>query len=312
MAVINTIASKSSGCGGGTLNTGDLGCDVEFGLVIHALGIKRGVSIPASTDITNAYINGLIQQGNLVPIMDAFSSEPTMAEDTLETSPLGVEALTLKGLPKYMLTMKKGQYYYKEMAKLTGFGNLDWILGDVNGNWKFAVNSDGSFGGFTAGQTLASMTVPATATETEKKSFSFQLTDRTQIDSTYAVVLASNLFPISDISGINGVDLSFEDANGAVVPAVSDTSLKVKVVLSSDKITGIEGLDISNFKYTVDGVSATPSAISDEGNGFYTLTVDAITASTIALTTWDSSVSKNVTILATELFRSNTLTEVVV
>ena len=52
MAVINTIASKSAGCGGESINTGDLGCDVEFGLVIHALGIKKGVKIPGTTDIT--------------------------------------------------------------------------------------------------------------------------------------------------------------------------------------------------------------------------------------------------------------------
>ena len=139
MAVINTIASKSAGCGGEAINTGDLGCDISFGLVIHALAFAKGTVISKNSELTLAVVEALVQKGEVIPIMDAFSSEPTMSEDTLETSPLGVEALTLKGLPKYSLTMKKGQEYYKEMAKLTGFGNINYVLGDVNGNWKFAV-----------------------------------------------------------------------------------------------------------------------------------------------------------------------------
>lgn len=306
MAVINTIASKSAGCGGSSINTGDLGCDISFGLVIHALGFKKGVKIPASTDITIDYINGLVQSGDVIPLMDAFSSEPTMSEDTLETSPLGVEALTLKGLPKYSLTMKKGQNYYKEMAKLTGFGNINWVLGDVSGNWKYAVTSEGDFTGFTAGQTLASITTPATATETEKKSFTFQLTDRNQIDNSYAVIESANLFPISDVSGINGVELSFSDANGAVVPASGDTNLKVKAVLKADRITSIEGLATANFKFSGGSVTAV-----EDGEGFYTLTVSSLSAGSINLELYDAVVSANAIIVSGELYRSNLLSAVV-
>ena len=306
MAVINTIASKSAGCGGSSINTGDLGCDISFGLVIHALGFKKGVKIPASTDITIDYINGLVQSGDVIPLMDAFSSEPTMSEDTLETSPLGVEALTLKGLPKYSLTMKKGQNYYKEMAKLTGFGNINWVLGDVSGNWKYAVTSEGDFTGFTAGQTLASITTPATATETEKKSFTFQLTDRNQIDNSYAVIESANLFPISDVSGINGVELSFADANGAVVPASGDTNLKVKAVLKADRITSIEGLATANFKFSGGSVTAV-----EDGEGFYTLTVSSLSAGSINLELYDAVASANAIIVSGELYRSNLLSAVV-
>ena len=307
MAVINTIASKSAGCGGSSINTGDLGCDISFGLVIHALGFKKGVKIPASTDITIDYINGLVQSGDIIPLMDAFSSEPTMSEDTLETSPLGVEALTLKGLPKYSLTMKKGQNYYKEMAKLTGFGNINYVLGDVNGNWKFAIDGNGDFTGFTAGQTLAAITTPATATETEKKTFTFQLTDRTQIDSTYAVVEAANAFPISNVTGVNGVEFSFADANGAVVPASGDVTLKVKAVLSSDRITDIEGLVLADFNTS----AGTISAISDDGNGFYTLTVSALSTGLLTVKTKDSTLGVDVISNSSVLYKSNLLSATV-
>lgn len=304
MAVINTIASKSAGCGGGAVNTGDLGCDISFGLVIHALGFKKGVKLLKSSELTLAAIETLVQKGDVIPLMDAFSSEPTMSEDTLETSPLGVEALTLKGLPKYALTMKKGQNYYKEMAKLTGFGNINWVLGDVNGNWKYAVTTSGDYTGFTAGQTLSAMTTPATATETEKKTFTFQLTDRKQIDSTYAVIEAANAFPISDVAGINGLDFSFADANGAVVPASGDVTLKVKAVLQSDRITPIAGLVTGDFKYSGGAIST----FVDNGLGFYTLTVAALTASTtITVTTNDATLSVNVVKSAGVLYRANLL-----
>lgn len=308
MAVISTIASTSPGCGGDAVNTGDLGCDIEFGLVIHALAFVKGFSIPAATDLDQDYIDGEVQNGNIIPLMDAFSSEPTIADDTLETSPLGVEALTLKGLPKYMLTMKKGQFYYKQMAKLTGFGNLNYVLGDVNGNWKFALLSDGSYGGFTAGQTLAAITVPATATETEKKSFTFQLTDRVQIDEMYSVVLAANAFPISDVTGVNGIELSFADADGAVPPADTDVTLKVHALLAADRHTGLEGYETANFLYTVDGATVSVVAV-DDGDGFYTLTVAAIVASELlTLRLYDSSANKDVVIVSNVLSRSNILT----
>ena len=307
MAVINTIASKSAGCGGEAINTGDLGCDISFGLVIHALGFAKGTVIGKNTELTLSVIEALVQKGEIIPIMDAFSSEPTMSEDTLETSPLGVEALTLKGLPKYSLTMKKGQQYYKEMAKLTGFGNINYVLGDVNGNWKFAIDGNGDFTGFTAGQTLAAITTPATATETEKKTFTFQLTDRTQIDSTYAVVEAANAFPISSITGVNGLQFTFADANGLVIPAAGDTTLKIKAVLSSDRITDIEGLVLADFNTS----AGTISAISDDGNGFYTLTVSALSTGLLTVKTKDSTLGTDVIANSNVLFKSNLLSATV-
>lgn len=313
MAVLNTINGTSDGCGGGAANTGELGCEIEFGLVIHGIGLTAGTIIPAAQDVDIDYINTLIQAGTAVPLMNAFSSEPTFADDTVETSPLGVEALTLEGLPKFMLTMKKGQEYYKEMAKLTGFGNIEWILGDVNGNWKMGKTSTGDFKGFACGQVNAMITTPATATETEKKSITFQLTNRNEYDSMYDVFLASTLFPISDVKGINGVNISFADASGAVPPADAETTLKVKAVFASDNFTGVEGLLVGDFLYTVDGATVVPSGVVDDGDGFYTLTVAAIAAvEVLTLQNYDSSVNKNVVITtAGVLLRSNVLSATV-
>ena len=311
--VISTIIGKGA-CGSAEVYSGDLGCSVNLALIKHAIFLKKGTRIPVSTDLDEAYMNVLTQAG-AVPLIDAYGSEPTFAEDTLETSDLGVEALTLKGLPKFALTFKKGQEFYKQISKLTGFGNYDVVLGDVNGNWIFAVASNGDLKGFTVGQIVAMMTAAATATESEKKTVSFQITSRPEYDLDFEVILASNAFPISDVKGVNGVTLSFADANGAVIPANSDVTLKVKAVFTNGMDVGVEGLaaDGSEFLYTVDGVT-TSTAVVDDGDGFYTLTVAAIATSEIlTLQNYDSSVNKNVVITsAGVLLRSNVLTAVAV
>ena len=310
--VLSTIASTSAGCGGGAVNTGQLGCKFGFGYAIHAIGLKKGTIIPAETDLTLAYINGLIQDGTAIPLVNGFSSEPTISDDTMETSVLGVEALTLKGLHKYSFTFKEGEYFYKEMAKLVGYGNLDFILGDVNGNWLFAKNSSGDYKGFSAGQ-VNTKDVPATASETRKKTIIFQLTNRIETDYNYDIVLASLAFPISEANGVNGVNLSFADANGAVPPAAAATTLKVKAVFAADNHTGIEGFVLADMVYKVGSGTVTPSAISDDGDGYYTLTVAALSsAEVLSLQLYDSAQNKNVVIASDILYRSNNLSATVI
>lgn len=311
MGVLSTIASTSPGCGGSDVNTGKLGCQLGFGYMQHAIALKKGTVIPASTDLTLAYINGLIQAGTAVPLTNGYSSEPTIADDTMETSPLGIETLTLQGLHKYSLTFKEGEYFNKQISKLESFGNFDFILGDVNGNWLFAKNSAGDYKGFSAGQVTVK-DVPATSSEARKKTVSFQLTNRVEMDTNYEIVLSELAFPISEVTGVNGVNLSFADVNGAVVPSNSDTTLKVKAVFAADNKTGIEGLTASNFAYSVDSSSETPTLV-DDGNGYYTLTVVALsTSGVLSLQLYDGSENKNVVILSDVLYRSNDLSATVV
>jgi hypothetical protein len=122
--------------------------------------------------------------------------------------------------------------------------------------------------------------------------------------------LASNLFPITDVKGTNGVTLSYADANGPVVPATTDLTLKVKAFFTNGLDTGIEGLVENDFLYTVDGTPETPS-VEDDGDGYYTLTVTELAASTIVLKNYDVLAVKDVALTsAGVLLRSNTLTTV--
>ncbi len=307
--VASTILGLGN-CGTNDINSGELGCNVEFGVAVHAIPLKTGTVISITEDLDLDFFNRLTQNNTAIPLMNAFNSETTVSDDTLETSPFGIEALLVDGLPKYSLTMKKGQVYYKEISKLTGFGNYEFVLGDINGNWKFALTSTNDLKGFTTGQVIAMMTTPATPSETEKKTVTFQLTDRMEIDLKNEVILASNLFPITDVKGTNGVVLSYADASGAVPPATTDVTLKVKAVFSNGLDTGIEGLVENDFLYTVDGTPETPTVV-DDGDGFYTLTITALAASTIVLKNYDVLEAKDVALTsAGVLLRSNTLSTV--
>jgi len=309
MAVASTILGLGN-CGTNDINSGELGCNIEFGPAIHAIPLKTGTVIPLTEDLDLDFFNRLTQSDLAIPLMNAFDSETTVSDDTLETSPFGIEALLVDGLPKYSLTMKKSQEYYKQISKITGFGNYEFILGDSNGNWKFALTATNDLKGFRAGQVIAMITTPATPTETEKKTVTFQLTDRIEIDLKHDVILASNLFPITDVRGTNGVTLSYADANGPVPPAVLDVTLKVKAFFTNGLDTGIEGLIENDFLYTVDGTPETP-AVVDDGDGFYTLTIQALAASTIVLKNYDVIASKDVALTsAGVLLRSNVLTDV--
>ncbi len=310
MTVISTILGLGD-CGTSDINSGQLGCNVEFGAVMHAIPLIKGTVILKSVDLDIDYLNRLVQSDTAIPLMNAFGSETTVSDDTKETSPFGIESLTLEGLPTYALTLKEGQEYYKQISKITGFGNYEFVLGDSNGNWKFALTSNNDLKGFTAGQVIAMMTVPAVpGGDTEKKTVTFQLTDRTEIDSKYEVILASNLFPITDVKGTNGVILSYADVNGAVPPATSDTTLKVKAVFKNGGDVGIEGLVANDFLYAVNGTPETPS-VNDDGGGFYTLTVTTLASSTITLKNYDVAAVKAVALTsAGVLLRSNTLTTI--
>jgi hypothetical protein len=133
------------------------------------------------------------------------------------------------------------------------------------------------------------------------------LTDRTQIDSTYAVIEASNAFPISNITGVNGLQFTFADSSGVVVPAAGDTTLKIKAVLASDRITDIEGLVLADFNTS----AGTISAVSDTGNGFYTLTVTALTAGLLTVQTKDATLGTDVILNSNVLFKSSVLSATV-
>lgn len=310
MSTISSIADKVA-CGGAiAANTGKLGCLSLFGTPEHLLAVKKGTVILSSDTFNIAYLTPLIQKGTIIPILGASSFEDTSAEDTYATNASGVKRLNLKGLPEYKLMFEEGHEFYRELAKLEGYKNFDFIIGDDEGNWMLATKSSGDYQGFTAGHTTPELTkrkVPGG--DSESKSFLVQFLDRLQWDKNYAILHQNELdFAPSDVPSVNGATMAFD-----VVPSATDTTLTVSVVLSGDQSTPVEGLQIANFVYTVDGATVVPSAINETSAGVYELTVAALSAlEVLVLDLWDGSLNVDVTDLSGVLYRSDSLTATVV
>lgn len=306
MAVLSEIAYLACDCeGGGIINTGQLGCDTPFGYPIHVLFVKNSVVIPKEADVTIDYMMDLVQRDQAIPLMNAYDSTPEVTDDTYETSTRGVDTLTLQGLKKYTFSYLKGEYFYKELSKLTSFGTYRVILGDINGNWLVAKNANGDFTGFQIGQVNALQTTDATASESRKKSVMFQLINRLELDTNYEMFLSSALFPLSDITGVNPAKLDLEDANGDVIPSEGDSTLKVKATFLNDCDEIIEG--VTNFKVTINGSLVTTTTVED-GNGFYTITIPILNLEDeVRVDLWDATILKEVVNVENVLFRAETL-----
>ncbi len=310
MSTISSIADKVACGGAAKSNTGKLGCLSLFGTPEHLLAFKKGTVIPGNTEFNIAYLEPLIQSGTVVPIMGASAFEDVSAEDTYSTNSSGVKRLNLKGLVEYSLTFEEGHEFYREIAKLEGYKNYDFVIGDDEGNWMLATRSDGSYRGFTAGHLTPEMTKrKVSGGDAEMKKLMVQFTERNEFDTNYAILHQAELdFSPVDIPSVNGANLTFN-----AVPADAETSLSVMAVLSGDNNTVIEGLAVENFIYTVDGATVVPSGLTEDTPGNYTLTVAAVaTGEVLVLDLWDGSLNVDVTKLGSVLYRSDELTATVV
>ena len=201
-----------------------------------------------------------------------------------------------------------------------GTGYLPWRTADRRsagrkcrqesdeGNWLVATNTDGSFGGFTAGHVTPELTKrKAKGGDAESKSLVVQFLDRLQFDRNYAILHAGSLdFSPEDIPLVNGVNLTFDSALAA------GTSIVVKAVLSSDNSSTVEGLTDVDFKVTADGVDNVVTGSVMNPSGVYTLTVSTMAAAeVIVVDLWDSSLATSVIDSAGVLYRSDSIEGIV-
>lgn len=310
MENLQSIAGKN-GCGAGnSASTGKLGCQIEFGSPIHLFKLKKGTVIPKETVFNKAYLDGLTKTNVLVPIVDASSFEDVSGEDSMSTNSRGVERLNLLGLPKYKLMFEEGHEFYRQMAKLKSFKSADFLIGDEFGNIKIAINSDGDFTGFSAGQVLPEMTkTKSFGGDGESKSLTVQFLNRNQFDEDYTILTSAQLgFDLVEIQGVNPVNVTFNE-----IPANAATTIKVEVKLAADNSTNVEGLVLGDFLVQKTGnINLNVSAVA-EANGVYTLTVDALaTNDVVDVQLFDSA--NNVSNVLNEgvLYKSNVVSETVI
>ena len=284
---IEDIIGVSSACSDATSRAvGSYGCPFKFQLPDGVILLKKGFFVPAGQDFSKTYLQGLIQEGIAIPLLNSFGFEPINEDDVLETSVTGVNDLARKGLTSLKFMFKKGIAFEKELEKLTSFGRFDvWVV-DKSGNF-LGVEKSGGFGGWSAGLALARAKTWNTGSESEGKDFEIQLTQPGERKNvTWIEASQLDFFAPTEIDGVNPVVLTFEDALGPVPPASSDTSLKIKAV-ASDGSTPIEGLTDSDFLVEIDGAIVNVTGASETSPGFYDVTV-AVSAGALQATLYDA------------------------
>lgn len=284
--MIGDIANKKACAGVNTINSGKLGCLSLFGTPKHLIGLTKGTVILATDDFNIAYMTPLAQNNKLVPLIGASAFEDLSSEDTYSTNSAGVKRLNLKGLPEYKLWFEEGHEFYRELAKMEGFKNYDFMIGDGEGNWLVATNSAGNFRGFSAGHVTPELTQrKVEGGDSEMKGVLVQFLDRIQFDRNYAVLHAEDLdFTPDEVPQVNGTEISYV-AN----PANTDTDIVVDVKLAADKSTTVEGLVSGDFLVTVNGSTNVITGAAEGQSGRYTLTVTGAIATNdvVSVSHWD-------------------------
>jgi len=300
------IAQKKNCGGDAQVNTGKLGCLVELATPENLIRMSKSVVIPKETEFTLDFIKQKIIDGVFTPIIGASAFEDISAEDSYNTNSSGEKRLNLKGLIEHRYTFEEGHEFYKQMSKLESFKSDAFLIGDDEGNWAMAVNSNGDYVGFTAGHVTPEKRMSKVkGGDNEMKPLVIQFTDRKQYDENYDVFLYENLgFTPEEVPSVNGVNLSFTSA-----PAALSTDFSVKAVLASDNNTAAEGMNLANFDVKVNGVSASIASVTESAvPGVYDITMDVAVAASDVVTVGTAGVV-GITDVDSVLLRANVLAE---
>lgn len=311
MGLFGSIKNKVN-CTLKELGTGSKNCKFDIALINGVYALKRGVVIEDADNFDKAFLQGLVQQGLAIPLINAISFTDNSADDTIQTTQSGVELKANLGRYKFTLEFKKGEYFNKALSSLDSFGVYDTMLVDENESFLLTETKAGVGKGFKTGIFSPEKRKFADGTVTTSKSLTFQLLDRGEQDDRLVGINSDESgFSPDEVDGINDMDISF-----VTNPVNLDTTIEIDVISTADKVTALEGLADANFLVQVDGVTtATTFVESITQPGRYVGTLAALaTNEVVKVQLWDATVTPqaNVIIVGDDLYRSNVLEATVV
>lgn len=294
---INTV-----NCGAnGVLGTGLAGCRQDRKRVT-ALGlVQKGFVFAA--EITKDYMRSLQEDGTLIMLQGVVSFEDSTADDNIITrAGSGIKVVAGKNPYEHTVTFDNGINFHKALTSLSGYGNYDLILFDVDNSMFFTITKSGSAKGFTLGMFENGKYMGANGTDASSQTILLQLIERAEIDERMSWIESNELdFSYGELTGVNEVLVS-------VNPIVTASTSIVLSAFLLDKTHPVEGLLVGDFSVVRNGVAVVPSAVSYSSvTKKYTLTVTANTTADIV----EVSLKDIVLTLADVLYKSNTATVIV-
>lgn len=288
-------------CGAsGILGTGLAGCRIDRKRVT-ALGLlTKGFKF--TEEITKDYLRTLQVSGDLIMLQGVVSFADNTADDNIITREgSGIKVVAGKNPYEYVATFDNGINFHKAATALSGYGNYDLIVFDVESNIFMTQTKSGEPKGFTLGMFENGKYMGSNGTDASSQTISMQLINRSEVDERMSWVAGSEWdADYEEMTGVNEVIVT-PDA------IVAGTSIVVSAYLL-DKTHPVEGLLFGDFSVTKGGAANNPTAATyNSTTKKYTLTVPALILADIV------TVSLNGIVLTTLdiLYKSNTATAVV-
>ena len=294
---INTVNCGESG----VLGTGLAGCRQDRKRVT-ALGLVEKGFVFAQ-EITKDYMRSLQEDGTLIMLQGVVSFEDSTADDNIITrAGSGIKVVAGKNPYEHTVTFDNGINFHKALTSLSGYGNYDLILFDVDNSMFFTVTKSGNPKGFTLGMFENGKYMGANGTDASSQSILLQLIDRAEIDERMSWITSSELdFSYAELTGVNEVLVSVD-------PIVTASTTILVSAFLLDKTHPVEGLLVGDFSVIRNGVAVVPSAVTySSTTKKYTLTVTANTTADVV----EVSLNDIILTLADVLYKSNTVTVVV-
>ncbi len=261
----------------------------------------------AGFELTLANLQELEQQGKLVPIYTLKDAQFTTAENGVQTfgggdkkliekMPFEVEAMLTNGIQGYqaVISIEKATYH-------------SFILVDVEDTIWVQEGSDGRIGAINS-EFMQVMPYTGAGSESASYKINFQL-DRLTIDTRLKAIKADSFdFSTDDIKGVDDITLTLT----APVNGGNTATFRAKRTKDGHNVEQ-GGLINTDFLVTSNG-TAVPGTLA-YSNGVYTFTRTSgtwSTGQTVALKTWDSSLSVQIINVDGQMMKSNIATTVVV
>jgi hypothetical protein len=262
---INTV-----NCGGiGSLGTGLAGCRADRKRVVSLGLLEKGFNF--TTMVDKASMRNLQVAGRLVMLQGVVSFTDNTAEDNIITRPgSGIKVVAGKNPYEYAVEFDNGINFHKALTSLSGYGNYDLVMFDVDNSMFMTVTKAGVPKGFTLGMFENGKYTGSNGTDASSQTISLQLVDRAEIDERMSWIKTENLdFTASELTGVNEVLVTVDPI------ATASTSIVLSAFLL-DKTNPVLGLLAPNFAITRNGLVIVPSTIVFNAvTNKYTLTVTA-------------------------------------
>jgi hypothetical protein len=288
------------------VGTGLAGCRIDRKRVV-AIGLLAKGTVLSGT-IDKDYIQNLQQLGKLIYLKGVITFADNTPDPTIITREGSGYKTLVSELPyEYLATFDNGQNFQKALKSISGNGNYDLVLWDVDDVMWLTQNLAGDVKGFALGMHNSGKYVGNDGTNAASQTLMLQLTERSEVDERMSFVTPED-FSSNDLDGVNDVKISIEPTADA----------STEIIFSPYLIDGshlVEGLTLSDLKVTRNGSLITPTAISyvtNEGKVTITVTANAVN-DIITIQLWDSVLAKPVILSPADvLYKSNVATVSVV